>query len=264
MEVKKMSTRLTKGLLVGMILTLFAVPVSVLAEEDKPTASADLSVLSQYIWRGYELSKDSAVIQPSMTVAYKGFSANFWGNMDTNVSYDSPFRDESKWTETDWTLAYNKSLGMVGVGVGYIYYALDSLTDSQEIFASVKLDTLLSPTLTVFREVSHTPAWYFLFGISHSFKVYNDVTLDLAGSVSYYYYNDNSVTEANSTKTYRDFHNGLISAGLTIPLGKYFNVKPLVAYSFPLSDTADDFLTAASYSNKSDFFYGGVTVSFAF
>jgi hypothetical protein len=51
--------------------------------EDKPTGSLAVSALSKYVWRGYENTKDSIVVQPSMTVGYKGFSANVWGNLDT-------------------------------------------------------------------------------------------------------------------------------------------------------------------------------------
>ena len=36
-------------------------------DTDRPTASADVAFMSQYIWRGYGLSKDSLVIQPSVT-----------------------------------------------------------------------------------------------------------------------------------------------------------------------------------------------------
>ena len=56
-----------------------------MAEEDKPTANLAVSALSKYVWRGFEMTKDSLVLQPSMTVAYKGFSANAWGNVDTDV-----------------------------------------------------------------------------------------------------------------------------------------------------------------------------------
>ena len=50
------------------------------AQEEKPTASADVGVFSKYMWRGWELSDDSIVIQPSVTVGYRGFSLNLWGN----------------------------------------------------------------------------------------------------------------------------------------------------------------------------------------
>ena len=53
------------------------------AAEDKPTASAGVDVLSQYVWRGFALSRNSAVLQPSVTVGYKGFSVNVWGTFDT-------------------------------------------------------------------------------------------------------------------------------------------------------------------------------------
>ena len=43
-------------------------------EEDKPTANLAVAALSKYVWRGFEMTKDSIVLEPSMTVAYKGFS----------------------------------------------------------------------------------------------------------------------------------------------------------------------------------------------
>ncbi len=52
--------------------------------EDKPTAEVSVLASSKYVWRGFELSDDSIVLQPSATVAYKGFSANLWGNLDTD------------------------------------------------------------------------------------------------------------------------------------------------------------------------------------
>ena len=55
------------------------------SEETKPSASADVGIFSKYIWRGWELSDDSVVIQPSITAEYKGFSMNLWGNLDTDV-----------------------------------------------------------------------------------------------------------------------------------------------------------------------------------
>ncbi|MCU0583369.1 MAG: hypothetical protein MUE57_05970 [Syntrophales bacterium] len=54
------------------------------AAEEKPTADFTVSALSAYIWRGQQQTRDSLVLQPSMTVGYKGFSANLWGNLDTN------------------------------------------------------------------------------------------------------------------------------------------------------------------------------------
>ena len=53
------------------------------AAEEKPTGDFTVAAMSRYIWRGYELSRNSIVVQPSATIGYKGFSANIWGNLDT-------------------------------------------------------------------------------------------------------------------------------------------------------------------------------------
>jgi hypothetical protein len=49
-----------------------------------------------------------------------------------------------------------------------------------------------------------------------------------------------------------------------VPLGKYLVLNPLVAYSFALSNKADNLLTSTSYSDKSDFLYGGVNLTLSF
>ncbi|MGO9954170.1 MAG: hypothetical protein ACLPN1_18440, partial [Dissulfurispiraceae bacterium] len=43
------------------------------------TGSVTLTGLNKYIFRGAELSADSAVFEPSVTINYKGFSLNVWG-----------------------------------------------------------------------------------------------------------------------------------------------------------------------------------------
>jgi len=87
-------------ILVGFFMLIFG-SANVWAEEESPTASADVAILSKYIWRGQELSHDSIVVQPSMTVSYMGFSGNLWGNLDTD-QYKSD--EDHNWNETDLTL----------------------------------------------------------------------------------------------------------------------------------------------------------------
>jgi len=264
---KSRTIKLTAVTVIGFLMLIFSSTNLWAEDEAKPSASADVGVFSQYIWRGYELSKDSVVIQPSITVGYKDVSLNLWGNLDTNVYSDT--RDEAQFNETDLTLSYDKSFGIVSMGVGYIYYALDAIDDSQEVYLSVGLDTLLSPTLTVYREISHLPSWYISLGISHSFELPKGITLDLGGSVGYYASDDDAFVEVDdngnaTTDKYNAFHNGLISVGLTIPVGKYFSVVPMIAYSFPLTNEADNLIKSSSLSDNSDFVFGGVTASLSF
>lgn len=240
---------------------LASVVSGVAGEAEKPTAGLDVGAFSKYVWRGLELSKDSVVIQPSATIGYKGASVNLWGNLDTdNEAYDG-----AKYNETDLTVAYATTLGPVKVGGGYIYYGLDGLTDSQEVYCSIGLATLLNPTITVYREIAHLPAWYINVGISHSQELMEKITLDVAASAGYYHSEDSGFAEAGDpSEKYRQLHNGLVSVGLTIPFADYFAVKPVLSYSFPLSDKAEEYIESVSLSDESSFFYGGVTLSMAF
>ena len=240
--------------------------------EERPTASADVSVLSKYVWRGYELSDDSIVLQPSMTISYKDFSMNLWGNLDTDVDEAHGANDNlSQFNETDWTISYGKSFGPVSLEGGYIYYGLDSIDDSEELYLSVGFDTILSPTFTAYREISHLPGWYFSFDISHSFELPKEITLDIGGSVGYYYSDDSDFVDIKdhgqvetSTK-YNNFHNGLISVALTIPVNEFCSISPMLAYSFPLTNDADNQIEATNgFSDDSEYVFGGVTVSIAF
>src|SRR5512137_3020711 len=133
-----------------------AAPVAPVTEEEKPAADFTVSALSAYIWRGQQQTKDSMVIQPSMTVGYKGFTANLWGNLDTNPYSTTNASYSSSWTETDLTLCYSKAFGPVTAGIGYIYYGLNAPypgasdpLDTSELLATLTGNMLLSPTFTI-------------------------------------------------------------------------------------------------------------------
>ena len=250
----------------GVCLSIFSgLAFAAEAEEDKPTANLTVGAYSQYIWRGFELSKDSIVVQPSMTVGYKGFSANLWGNLDTN-QYSTTANETNNWNETDMTLAYGWEMGPVALSVGYIYYSLDAAEDSQEFFASAALNTLLKPTLTVYRDTDYAPGWYTTLGVSHSFLVKDDITLDLGGQVSYLKASSSSpYKEADLVSNYSNFHDGVLSVGLTVPVNKYITVAPKLSYTFALSNDAQDLMKRYSKNGNDDsFVYGGVAVSMAF
>jgi hypothetical protein len=254
-----------------------------MAEGDKPTASLAVSALSKYVWRGFEYSKDSIVLQPSMTVAYKGFSANVWGNEDTDVylhegasGMESGTSGTNNWTETDFTLAYDWSMGPVGLTAGYIYYGLIGL-DSQEVFAKAALHTLLTPTLTVYRDYDHYAGWYVTFGVSHTVPITEKIGLSLGAQAGYLAADDNnSYPEFDGVNNptgdaYSGFHDGLLTASVAIPINQYISVTPVVNYSFPLTGDAADLIESNSQkvlngnaSGDNNFIYGGVTVSMAF
>ncbi|MDA8165341.1 MAG: hypothetical protein M0017_09980 [Desulfobacteraceae bacterium] len=242
-------------------------------EADKPTANATVGLFSKYVWRGEELSHDSLVIQPSLTVGYKGFSANVWNNADTHVDerLKALSNDTSKgnfdMNETDFTLAYDWSVGKLGFSAGYIYYNLELAEDTQEVFLKSSVDTFLKPTITVYRDIAGTPYWYVTGAISHSLPIKKDISLDLGAQVSYWAY-DHAVDgpDANDPgKAFSAFHDGLLSASVTLPVNKYVSVTPQLYYSFPLSADASDRLKALNVASSDDsFVYGGVSVGLSF
>jgi hypothetical protein len=252
--------------------------------EDKVTGEVAASVLSAYIWRGQELTRHSLVIQPSMTVGYKGFTANIWGNLDTDPYLTDNEESSSNFTETDITLSYTHKIGIVSAGVGYIYYDLSAptsgepdLLDSQEIFATVGLDAILAPTLTVYKEIAHYHQWYATLGISHTFVLHEKVSLKLAAQASYLKsedeasypkYNENS--SATSEK-FNNFHDGVFSISLPVLLSRHVTLTPTLTYVFPLSKDAKYEMRArglescfAPSDKDSSFLYGGINLRFAF
>ena len=260
------------------------VPSGAVVEEAKPTANLSVMAMSKYVWRGFELSKDSVVIQPSLTVAYKGFSANIWGNEDTDAYayFDDPtVSTTNAWTETDFTLAYDWSWEPFGLTVGYIYYGLDApayrtdFPDTQEVFARAALHTLLTPTLSIYRDYDNLSGWYITLGVSHSVPLTEKIGLNLGAQVGYLAAEDandyaevDSATWTLTNNNYSGFHDGLLTASVAIPVAEYFTVTPMVNYSFPLTSDAADLIEFNSFdgggSGDNDFVYGGVMVSLAF
>ncbi len=258
---------LRKCFLIVCMFVCFSIFTAWAEEQERPAADFGVAFLSRYVWRGYALSDDSMVIQPSGTISYKGFAVNLWGNLDTHYD-DGTGHGTSIFNETDLTVSYDHSFGPVSLGAGYIYYGLEGLPDSQEVYISAGYNILLSPTLTVYREISNYPSWYARLSLSHSFELPKEITLNVGASAGYYSYDD--VYEASSdSHKYHNFHDGVISASLDVPLGKYFTMSPMIAYSFPLSDDARNFIPTLSVAevaddNDADFFYGGVTFSTSF
>lgn len=265
--------------------------------EDKPTGDFTMAAMSQYLWRGYELSRNSVAIQPSITVAYKGFSANLWGNLDTKPYFQGATDPNyaGTWNETDFTLSYTRRLGLFNVGGGYIYYGLGALNkdgskraDAQELFATASLDTILSPTMTVYKEIGSYQNWYFLLGVSHLFELNQRFSLKLEATASYLLsvYADAALFNAgagyggyprfdgNAAATddkFSNFHDGKVTLSLPVKLTSYLSLTPSLSWIFPLSDDARNEMKgqglkgAASPADRdSSFLVGGLTASFSF
>jgi len=234
-------------------------------EEVKPTTELTVSVLNAYISKGDELSRNSIVIQPQIVLGYKGFSLNIWGNLDTRpyLAETSTYKGDKRqnWTETDLTVAYNRSFGIVNTGIAYAYFgnaafwnsdntgAGPDQKDDQEVSLSLGLNTILSPNLKVGRSFDSTQIWYMLLGLSHTFEINKVVGMTIAASGSYLISQDDSRLKINSDGTdrkadgskndrYNNFHDAVISLSIPIKPASYLTITPQISYIFPMGDDA--------------------------
>lgn len=77
----------------------------VMAQNDKAEVTVSADVVSQYIWRGYDLG--NAAVQPTLGLEWKGLSLSAWGSVGIASASDTK--------EFDLTLAY--SAGGFNIGI---------------------------------------------------------------------------------------------------------------------------------------------------
>ena len=218
--------------------------------EEKVTGTASMATLNRYIFRGYRIGESGLVFQPSLSASYKGFSLGFWGNIDTNqrntttATLNDRELGKKGFNETDLTLSYTYAIKKLSLTGGYVYYNLKYAEDTEEFFLTFALDTLLKPTLSVYQDVNAYPGTYVNLSFAHSIPLPKNISLDLAASFGYEngqggFWKTFEANTANYTgKKYNGLHDGMLKAGLTIPVTKAFSVQPSIAYWFPLSGDA--------------------------
>jgi hypothetical protein len=249
------------------------------AAEDKPTASVSLDGLSQYIWRGFALSRNF-VLQPSVTVGYKGFSLNVWGNFDPREAYTPLTRRQAKWNETDVTLGYSKdvyngeAIKAITLNLGGIYYAYDAAIypqgDSLEFYFGGAIDVnWFKFTAAANKEFFHYPAWWLTLGISRVFELpWNKSTLELGNNFIFLFAQDKGAWpdhgDFTRTRAFNDPLAGQLYATLNIPVHKYVTVSPKVGFWYALGGKSTDMLRNLSWDFQQNHVYGGLNVTFAF
>ncbi len=240
----------------SVVLTVFLGIATAFAEGPQAGGSTSVGIFSNYVWRGQKLS-NSFVVQPSVGITYNGFGANLWAN------YDSDYSDHGEHTETDLTLDYSFGYDKFSFDAGYIYYALEGADDTQEVYLSVSYDMVLNPTLTVYYDFDEGHGAFVVASVGYDFELPYKSTLSLGASASYNL-NNKVMGYDSGGDDFSNFYNGEVSASLSIPVWKDVTVEPSIAYSFPLSNDAEDALQGISDDGDDDIIYGGVTITLSF
>ncbi len=226
---------------IAIMLPLFA--GAAFAEDAKPTASISVAFLNQYVFRGYQFSKKSLIVQPTETITYNGVSASLFENYDSNEHATDNFvptkPGRRNMNEGDVTVSYTKTIDKLSLTGGYAYYGTEFAAETSELFVSAALDTIAKPTLSVYRDVGQFHAYYINLALAHSVAIAGATTLDLGASAGYEY-GDSEPFRTRSGDLYRHFHDGSVKASMTIPFAKLYTAQPLVQYNFPLSSRAKE------------------------
>ncbi len=245
------------GLLV-FTMGLVSTPKTASAFEAEGDASVD--VLSTYVWRGQNLGGNEGVVQPSMTISGDNLSVNLWANYD---------EEEHEHNETDLTINYNRSMEGYSFDMGFIYYALEGAdNDTKEIYLGVALeDRPLSPSLTYYLDIDEGSGSFVVLAIGQSLVVNDKAGLDLGASISMNFENDMMQTDINLDGNIDEFnglYNAEFSAAFNYEVVDGITVSPKIAYSFAVSNEAQDTLDVVNSNGESDVLYGGVGVSVSF
>jgi hypothetical protein len=249
------------SMVVLMILLGMGLSGNIFAAEPKGSGTVSVDVMSNYVWRGQKLT-NSWVIQPSVGILYDSFGANIWANYDSDSEIDES-DGHGELSETDLTLSYCFSVEKWNFSAGYIYYAFTGANDTQEVYLSTSYSTLLNPSLAIYYDYDEGNGAFVIAAISHSFEVFKGTNLKLGASASYNI-NNKIMGFDEDGNDFSNFYNGELSAGLSIPITKAISITPKVAYSFPLSDDAEEAIKGVSDDGDEDILYGGINVTLSF
>ncbi len=192
-----------RALVVGTALLINSLAVHPSAGNAQAEIGAELGLFSSYVWRGLSLT-NKPVAQPDVYLSVPAGNASvtlgFWSNIDLG-KYDDVENDIS---ESGGLSAFNFSelnpyaevsfpvgkATLTGGGVVYIYpnklddapnpdFALDSESNTIELYGKVSLDALLSPELSIYYDADKIKGAYFEGSVSHSLPVGQNLSLDL-------------------------------------------------------------------------------------
>ena len=236
-----------------------AAPPPAAVQEEKPTFDFTTYALSKYVWRGYEETKNGIVIQPSMTVGYKGLQRQCMGEPGYQAVCGGAQYELLECVDGNGFYIFLQQDFRARQCRGRLHLLRPRCGQSggsetarcRGALRNRRAHTLLAPTLTVYKEIDHYHQWYFLLGVSHSIELSKAVSLKLAASGSYLKSEDASPNDSLNVgyPKYTDsgqptadklsnFHDGQISASLPIAVAKYMTVTPIISYSCPLSNDA--------------------------
>lgn len=239
-------------MLASLVLAMVAVSPSMAAIEVE--GDAYIGYFDKYLWRGYDLSGGTPVVQGGVNLSSNGFSLGYWTNIQTkdDVVLGSAVNGGNA-TETDITLDYTFSpVEKLSVSVGNIWYALDGLDDTKELYLGLGLDLPAAPAFKVYYDydMADENGLFYTGAVSHAFDLAENLSLGLGALVSF---NDKSDYAVGN---YSGWHNYELSASASYGVTDQLSLTPSLLFSSPISDEAKIAIDSETLA--------GITVTFSF
>jgi hypothetical protein len=198
-----------------------------------------VGIWDKYLWRGFDLSDGRPVIQGGIDLTAGNWTLSTWHNWQLS---SGPTKNSGELNETDVILTYAFDLGeMVSMTIGDIWYSLDNrefgVDDTNELFVTATLNTLLSPTLKISWDWDEAKedGLFYSFDISHSCDLgqwMQNTTLNLGALVSYNQHADATVDD------YAGWHNYELTASIDYALTDQLTISPIGWFSSGISSAA--------------------------
>jgi len=226
-----------KMVIVGIVMILATLVVSSPAMATvEVEGDAYVGVYDKYLWRGFDLSGSMPVAQGGVDLTSGNFTLSYWTNVQLSSDTGEGLKSGEA-TETDFTLDYSRDLNaLVSVSVGDIYYMLDSMDDTHELYLTVGLSTILEPSVSVYYDWDEADenGLYYTASIGHSFDLMEKLSLGVGALVGY---NDKSDYAVGN---YSDWHNYELSASADYVLTDQLTISPSFLFSEGISDEAKE------------------------
>ncbi|MFH1441696.1 MAG: TorF family putative porin [Candidatus Omnitrophota bacterium] len=217
--------------------------------------TGDMSVFSQYVWRGMILDRD-VVLQPGFYIASPKYK---FGRLKAGIWANQPLqnRDNLKSEEVDYIIDYTYDFKKASFSLGHTYYDfIEADTYTREFYIGLSFSELfLNPSVYFYRDYGKPEngggqGSYTLISVSHTFSVLPDkLNLELSGHVGF---NHELFINGNG----QDIG---VKAGIAMSFTKNLTFVPNLNYSIPLAD-----LRSSNDGNQKDRFYGGATMAYVF
>ena len=242
-----------KMVIVGIVMILATLVVSSPAMAAiEVEGDAYVGVYDKYLWRGFDLSGSMPVAQGGVDLTSGNFTLSYWTNVQLSSDTGEGLKSGEA-TENDFILDYSRDLNdLVSISVGDIYYMLDGMDDTHELYLTVGLSTILEPSVSVYYDWDEADenGLYYTASIGHSFDLMEKLSMGLGALVGYNDKSDYAVGD------YSDWHNYELSASADYALTDQLSISPSFLFSEGLSDEAKEVIESEMMA--------GVAVKFTF